>query len=81
MTGGYLVRIRRDLAIFLAHASTKYDIFLFTAADGSVMWNICDHQYLCVMYMIIMCTNCLNVYNVCFYFLWFGINYTTIEIK
>ena len=48
MTGGYLVRIRRDLAIFLAHASTKYDIFLFTAADGSVMSNIFN-QYLCVI--------------------------------
>eukprot|EP00485_Elphidium_margaritaceum_P008375 CAMPEP_0202690832 /NCGR_PEP_ID=MMETSP1385-20130828/5721_1 /ASSEMBLY_ACC=CAM_ASM_000861 /TAXON_ID=933848 /ORGANISM="Elphidium margaritaceum" /LENGTH=914 /DNA_ID=CAMNT_0049346147 /DNA_START=24 /DNA_END=2768 /DNA_ORIENTATION=+ len=36
MYGGYLVRIRPGLAQFLALCNAKYDVILFTAADGSV---------------------------------------------
>lgn len=36
MYGGYLVRIRPDLGQFLSRCNAKYDVILFTAADGSV---------------------------------------------
>eukprot|EP01083_Nonionella_stella_P003537 10187_1 len=36
MYGGYLVRIRPGLAQFLSLCNSKYDVILFTAADGSV---------------------------------------------
>jgi len=36
MYGGYLVRIRPGLGKFLALCNAKYDVILFTAADGSV---------------------------------------------
>ena len=36
MYGGYLVRLRPDLAEFLLKCEAIYDIILFTAADGSV---------------------------------------------
>ena len=36
MYGGYLVRIRPNLAKFLANCNTMFDVILFTAADGSV---------------------------------------------
>ena len=36
MYGGYLVRIRPGLGKFLSLCNAKYDVILFTAADGSV---------------------------------------------
>lgn len=36
MYGGYLVRIRPGLGQFLSLCNAKYDVILFTAADGSV---------------------------------------------
>ena len=36
MYGGYLVRIRPDLGEFLSRCNAKFDVILFTAADGSV---------------------------------------------